>query len=258
MSKIKSFDDMAAFIIAENKILSDKILNVKNELTAHINNITDQFNNKIEAVTKENAELRSQLSEMDDRLARCERGNQLIIRGVPVVGDDDLVAIFNEISHTVNFDVGSCNGYNIYRLLNRNSSSKRVLRSNTSSAVRQTTISKMNQPSIVIVQFVAHWDKLTFMHKYFSFIKIGELNHSSLGIGLNSNGRIYIGEHLTKKNHIIFIKCAILKSSGKISQYFTRNGLVFVRISKSSNPVSISSSDALFNDISSSLLHIQT
>lgn len=250
MSKIKSFDGMAEFIIAENNKMTEKILNVKSEITCQISSITDSINKKFEDITKENNELRSRISEMDDLLSRRERRNQLIIRGVPVLTDENLKTVFNQISQSVKFDINSSNGYNIYRIIPKTSkddTAKRMLRSKNNVAARQIVGSP-----IILVEFLAHWDKATFMNKYLMYIKQNELDASMLGLGLSSKSRIYIGESLTKRNQDIFIKCATFKSSGKIAQYFTRNGIVFVRKSKNSSPLAMWSLDTLHNELASS------
>lgn len=246
MSKIKSLDDMAAFIIAENNKLTEQISSIQIQLTMQIKEITEQFNNKIEAVTKDNAVLRTRINELEELQSRQERSKQLVIRNLPVLGDEKLQTIFKNISDAVNFDVSACKGFHIYRLLPKTVSSKRVLRSNVSSGPSQSS-SKVGHYPIVIVQFLAEWDKSTFLHKYLNCIKSAGLNHSMLGIGLTSNSRIYIGENLTKKNHEIFIKCAMLKVSGKIAQYYTRNGIVYARKSMNSSAAAILSLDSLLN-----------
>lgn len=239
MSKIKSFDDMAAFIIGENNKLSQKMDVIKSELTEQMQCITEQFNLKLEVLAKENVVLQTRINELEDKSSRRDRNNQLIIRGVPVLEKENLSAIVKQIAETISFNMKECNGFCTYRLLSKKIPEKRMLRSE----------SKFVNYPIVVVEFLAHWDKSSFLSKYLKFIKVGQLTHAVLGMGLTNECRVYVGENLTKANLEIFIKCASLKTNGKIVQYFTRNGTVFVRYTGSTNPMAISSVDLLINGL---------
>lgn len=250
----KSLDDIAAFIAKENAIMCSKIAKVQEDLSKQINNLNLQFNAKLDVLSKENVILKAGLSELEDRFTRQERNDSIIIRGVPMLQNEDLQTILSNIASAINFNMVKCLGVNLYRTVNKSTNKSsmepvRVLRSTSA-----TSQSKAINPPVIVVQFLAKWDRFSFLHQYLLYLKSGNLNVSHLGIGLSSTSRIYVGENLTKRNAIILNRCAVLKSSGKINQYFTKNGLVHLRRVKDGTAEVISSEHTL-NSIVFTLEH---
>lgn len=245
MSKFTSFDDIATFIAEENAKLSANFTRVMEDFALQIKNINDHFNSKVESLKLENDALKTKIDLLEDNAARHDRKNQLVIRGIPLLKDEDLHSTLSTISTIIQFDIDKCLGVNIYRIINKNIQTtavepKRSLRS-TSVASQAKSIS----PPVVVINFVASWDRNSFFRQYLLYLKNGNLNVSQLGIGLSSSARIYVSENLTKKNSIILSKCAALKTTNGIYQYYTKNGLVYVRRKKDDVPVLVPEFDML-------------
>lgn len=239
MSRFTSFDDIASFISDENAKLSANFTRIMEDFSLKIKNINEHFNSKVESLTLENEVLKTRVHSLEDHVARQNRKNQLVIRGIPFLKGEDLHRSLSVISSTIKFDIDKCLGVNIFRTINKNAQSmdvgsKRTLRStSTKSQIKSVS------PPVVVLNFVTSWDRNAFFRQYLLYLKNGNLTVSQLGIGLSSSSRIYINENLTKKNAIILTKCAALKSGNGIYQYFTKNGLVYVRRNKDDVPVPI-------------------
>lgn len=240
MTKFTSFDDIASFIANENAKLTANFKQALDDFTLQIKNMNDHFNTKLDSLKLENNDLNNRILSLEDHVARMDRRNQLIIRGIPVLKDENLYAVLSSISSTINFDINKCSGINIFRVTVNIKKSSHVEEKRTLRSTSVLSQIKIKHSPAVVINFGTSYDRNSFFRQYLHYLKNGSLNVAQLGIGLSSSARIYVSENLTKKNSFILMKCAALKHIKKIYQYFTKNGLVYLRRSKDDSPVLIS------------------
>lgn len=244
MAKFKSFDDIAAFISLENNKINQSISTLRVDLMQQIKNLTLDFDEKLERLTQENLLLRERIHHIEDSLERNDKSNQLVIRGIPVLLNEDLQLIFSKLCSAIGYDLTSSSGFNIYRVIRKSSENVQTLqrpklRSDSSNTNSKSKI--YNYPSI-IVTFLASWDKSSFFYKYLNF---KHLNVKDLGIDAINGNRIYISDNLTKKHYEIFRKCNDLKKNGKIAKISIKKGLILVCCNPGSPAVYINTLDDL-------------
>lgn len=219
-----------------NQLEFSKILNQSVfQLTALINNVKDELVKKLEVMEarfsvslaqleRENLDLRAEVNDLRDTIERRSKETQLTIRGIPVIQEENLNDIFNNICNVIGHS--SSSSVNLYRLVNKITSAQRSLRSGKTSATSSTQTKykhKASIPPVIILTFSNSWDKSNFFFKY---IKHKSLNLSELGF--STPARVFIGENLSKHNYEVFRKCISLKKNGQISKCYTKNGLVYI------------------------------
>lgn len=230
MSKcsFNSFGDIAMFIKSENEILRNEIRNAVSEIQAKFENCVKEMNLKVNKLTDENALLKSRIDDLEDLVIRHNKSSQLLVRGVPYISDEDVNGIYSNIAKAIGFN--EVVPIHVRRLRNMKSNintiNKRTLRSGASNAYSP------EPPSVILISFSTIWDKSTFFSKYLQFAKLSQSH-----IGFNNDARIYMSENLSPKNFNIIRKCGELKREGKISKYFSRDGLVYICYKENAIPV---------------------
>lgn len=197
----KRFDELETKLSADVKTVSDKV------------NCTtpDMLANSMSAA----AELRI------DQLERQVRMNELVISGVPMVENENLVELMDVICKTIKFSGGGTSIESCFRLPSRTSSRKRT------------------SPSIM-VKFWGADAKTDFYKQYF----VSKRLCTSM-IGFATESRIYVNENLTKRNFEIFRMARDMKNQGKISRYNTQRGRVVIQLLGSEQSHAIESASHL-------------
>lgn len=179
------------------------LFNAIGELRGRVDSICTEFQTQIEELKAENTTLKTALDDVQDSLVRQSRQNQIIIRNVPVLQNENLVDLFGKLSKAIKFNL--CSTYNIYRQqpkdINKQLDGRRT-RSQTVNSVPSVA----TPPPIIFKHFQNNLDKSNFLRCY---LNIGNVNLEALGFA--SPGRIYFGENLTKRNYTIFRKCSQMK-----------------------------------------------
>lgn len=205
---------------------------LKNEMTSIINAMKSEFkaeiesiNNKIEAtnascVSKVN-DISDKVSNIDERMGIVEKDferlahmNELKLTGIPFTENEDLLNVFNKVANLIGYDVSiSTNIPALSRIVKRN---------------RLTN--ELSPTHTIIMKFIAIHLKETFYNMYLRLLPRKRITSKELGF--STEGRIVIGENLTKQNREIFIAASTLKRDGKLAQVFTVNGIINVKIQK--------------------------
>lgn len=236
MASIKEIRD---YIDESNsKLLSNirkEITDLHEDLSQKMVHLTADFDKKISCIKEETIRQCNRISALEDRIIRIDRRSEILIRNIPMLKDENLKNVFNNIAHVVKFDTANV-AFQIYRLPSKNintnqsqSSDSNVrpvrerLRSNKISETAQHA--KAIAPPVILVKFTAPWIKSQFMNMYFKY-KL--LNLTDIGYSVSS--RIYISENLTTANHIIFREASILKKNGLISKIRTTDGLIYINV----------------------------
>lgn len=197
------------------------------ELTSKINTINDNLNSHIVALEIKSTAHEKKLNSIDDRFLRLERQNDIVIRNVPLLENENVSDVFNQICGKIGFN--SLCGINplVFRMRAKNMD-KDTASSNEYIRKRLRSASNLSiKPPPIIVKFAVLWEKHSFMKAYFSYAKL-----SLLDIGYQIATRIYIGDNLTKQNYIILSEAVKLRKKQILSSVFSRNGQIFVSLEK--------------------------
>lgn len=144
------------------------------------------------------------VNQMEQKIRECN----ILLNGIPKTVEifklDFLTAIASEIGMNLNI-------------------------SEISSASRASVKSVENgaRPPSIIVTFVRKCVRNEFFSKYLLYTKNQVLTLKSIDGNFQAS-RIYVSDHLTKGATDLFYKARVLKREKKISNTFTRNGIVFV------------------------------
>lgn len=144
-----------------------------------------------------------------DQLERQARMNELVISGIPLVEKEDLAVLMTEICKAIKFSSNSECIQSQFRL---------PLGNNVNKSNRRRI------PSIIVRFWSADAKRDFFKH----YINSKTLCTSMIGFSVRS--RIYVNENLTKKNFEIFRIARQGKADGKLYQFNTYNGRVFVKV----------------------------
>lgn len=244
----RSIDDIYRLLETSTDKLSKEISSVKMELLKEISDVTKDMNEKYKQVTECNVKLESRIDYLEDSLARQRRQHQLCISGIPVLANEDIKSIFERICVIIEFNTADSASYNVFRFkqspkLDKVEVRTTRLKSKSNAKVNDVNVSTNKFSQLIIVQFSNAIDKSTFWFKYLVNPKFN-LN----ALQIDGNARVWISEHLTKRNYAIFRKCGELRRAGKICKYFTKNGLCYVCIKSGDSP-NIASNEAELNEM---------
>lgn len=171
-------------------------------------------------------EKQKQSEEIIDKIERENLLNRLIISNIPLTENENLVDICNNISKAIGSQSKIISSHRLkikgkvsvqLDSVNNSFQGEATISNNT----QQLTTLKLNCPPI-LVKFESAEQRFEFFRKYFLFKNLN-LHH----IGLNKNSRIYINEHLTKKNSEILRMIQKMKDRNIVSRYYTSRGIVY-------------------------------
>lgn len=161
-----------------------------------------------------------------DRLERSEFLADLIVVGIPDVETTSLNAIIPKICSKIGYS------YDLNSII---------------AAYRQPPKKSTNNKNLIAesrdVPIILKFRDFDCKQSFFSLYLKSKLNLKDLGL-LNSK-RVFINEKLTYKNKEIYLRGRELKREGKLYNYFTFRGLVFVRVKELDRSVCVSSLDHL-------------
>lgn len=181
---------------------------------------TNRRVNKIEATLDDN-----------DRISRLK---EIVINGIPVVANENLLQIFEKIAVVIGFNRQCCYIVDIIFRLGKSKTSARP--------------SQINFAPI-LVRFTTQLLKNEFLQLYFK-----HRNVTLVHIGFNDcEDRVYVNHNLTKSTSILHKAALKLKKSGKILNIRIKSGFVFVIWHGTTTPVRITTLNELQIDNSPNL-----
>lgn len=215
-----------------------------------INKSIETINNRIDSVVNEFeshvrktdfvvAGLQNKIALLEDKFARRDRADQVIIRNVPMASSENVIDIFTMICtqigcaafqpmplirRFINKLPRMDDSINVPEVLNpakRTRSYESRIKNNAQTEHPKKPI--VHQAPSILVTFMVPHNKFLFMNAYFAF---KNLNLSC--IGFSSTDRIIIRDNLTQRNHQIFIEASKMKAIGIIKKIRMRDGLVSV------------------------------
>lgn len=215
--------------------LEKKLDTQKTELADTVNKAVEKLgaslNNKIGCVNQRVNEIQTTL---DDNM-RVLRLKEIIISGIPVASNENLVQVFDSISMAIGFDRQCCYTVdNIFRMGNNK---------------HNNHPSRINAPPI-LVRFTSLLLKNEFLQLYF---KHRNLNLTHIGFN-GSTDRVYINQNLTKTINLIYKAALKLKKSGSIAKIAIKSGQVLIIRNGSDSLVRVNSMEDLQFENSTSVM----
>lgn len=235
-NKPVTYNDLVALLSEQTNSLTNSLIN---ELAAVRKEINDKIDEKLAHITNEieavKSNVQGQLDEMkneiakqqnmnDDDYLRFAKSSELKIKGIEHTTNENLYNVVGAIANAVNFDLN--NPYNI---------------PSVDRPYKYNPMTKTRAPApVIILKFIANHIRDEFYSQYLSKFA-GKQQFMTEHIGLPPGGRIIVGESLTQSNYAIFNIASKFKRENKISQVFTKNGLVQIKINKTDRPAVIRS-----------------
>lgn len=208
-------------------ILSQKLNIVRDELKAEFQGALDVVAAPGLACNQPLMDKIAKLEEVNDRSDRMHRRNNLVIRNMPVFPNekkDGLMACLLNIAVVTKFNFQDGDVVSIERFKN---SSHRLVP--------------------ILVKFANAGVRDRFFGSYFKNLQLFSLN--ALGLS-NANSRIYLNEHLTDRNMVLYNHAMQLKAKGKLRRVSTFNGQIFVTVGRRSRSQVLSSVEELSSLVS--------
>lgn len=221
--------EKAISLDAAVKMLMDQFTETKGmieelriDLNSKINAVKSELEGKLDAVSQEIVDLRSECTKKCDAtdisvnalnarveqistaVGNLENRNELIISGIPYMTGEDLRAYFRATCKQLGFGDSSVPFVDLRRMKSGNL--------------------KDGDDSLVVVQFALKNSRDNFYGAYLRKRNL-QLSH----IGLNSTRRIYVNENLTISARKVKAAALRAKKAGKVSSVFTRLGTVYVK-----------------------------
>lgn len=231
-----TYNDLVALLSEQTNSLTNSFIN---ELAAVRKEINDKIDEKLAHITNEieavKSNVQGQLDEMkneitkqqnrnDDDYLRLAKSSELKIKGIEHTTNENLYDIVGAIANAVNFNLN--NPYNIPSI---------------ERPYKYNPVTKSRTPApVIILKFIANHIRDEFYSQYLSKFA-GKQQFMTEHIGLPPGGRIIVGESLTQSNYAIFNVASKFKRENKISQVFTKGGLVQIKINKTDRPTVIRS-----------------
>jgi hypothetical protein len=221
--------------------IMDKLIEIENKMDTKLDRLADKFDEKLDKLRRElKADIKDELlpkisknekdiknntmeiretkelvQEVEHSLELMWKSSDLIVRGVPVLANENVVSLYQTIAVLIGYDAATTPRARIQRLGQNQPKSK-------------------YEPPILI-SFICRFDKADFYRKYFANVKKLTLT----ALGFHSSARFYLSENLTKRNQKIFSEALKLKKAKKLYSVSTSSGTIWVRQKSSESATSI-------------------
>lgn len=185
------------------------------ETNKRIDAVETDMSNQIHSIKNDVGNCINQMHTTTDDFHRITKLNELRINGIPFDKDENLLNIYTEIAKSIEFDPNMpLHLPTLMRTYRRDLTTKLMLPSST-----------------IIVKFVAKQIRDMFYSCYLKKIA----NKQSItpnNIMLPEGGRIMICESLTLANSKLFVAAIQLKKEQQLSQVYTQDGLICIKVNK--------------------------
>lgn len=228
--------DTMSLLKSSQHPFKDTVISLLTDLINKLNSMNADHNRQIadlhESISQmlnscdKQAESSITIKHLEQRLDTVERqlrADELIIDGIPALGDDDnLQNVVNTLAKVVDSPVPLLRS--LYRIKPMNA------KNNVSS------------DGTIVLKFLNAGDKILFKRKIANFIKNSKTYLKLSHFGCDSNKKVYIHDRLTRHNYHLMRKAMKLKAEKNFYQVFTINGVVFLSRKKGQKPIRISNS----------------
>lgn len=230
-AKLLEFENsISARVMETEKSFVNRLIQLEEDFHDNLNKHDKKLDNRLTIL--ENARPFIDQENRIDQLERLARANELVISGIPLMDNENLDAVCNDICKAIEFN-GSNSIESCFRL----------------HVTRQATRNSSNRPNLpsILIKFWSSGAKSDFFNAYMM-----KRNLCVTNIGFNTPSRIYINENLTKRNFEIFRLARKMKLERKIFQFHTHNGRISVKLDPESRNIGIDSMDQLYSLIEKS------
>lgn len=190
--------------------LEKKFDDQKNEFNNALGGVVEKLNsNFCDKINSVNQRMDDIESTLDDNI-RMSRLKEVVISGIPVLSNENLLQIFDKISSLIGFDRQCCYAVdNIFRL----------------GKYKLTLRPPLINAAPILVRFSTQLLKNEFLQLYF---KHRNLKLTGIGFNGSADDRVYINHNLSKTCNMIHKAALKLKKSGKIIKIQIKSGFIFV------------------------------
>jgi hypothetical protein len=238
----KSSDELAATLTSINKQLQtlsmdqkimgrnleDKVENLRTAMDQKIDELRTDIRDELSGIIQENTsrieenstklqKMERKYEELENKLELAEKSMDLIVRGVPMLKDENLYNIYRFIAVAINIQPEFLPRARLYRL------------------GRKKPGSKADPP--ILIKFTNRLDRMEFFGAY---LRDTSLKLSNIGFSPLADTRVYLSDNLTTMSRSIFQMAWKLKAEKKIFSVKTISGKVLIRIAETDAPIAIS------------------
>ena len=229
VSAVKDMQEQLKRVLDQQKALMEsanfccaKITDFEQKLTKF-----EEYMKKTDKLVAENKKLTSNVQSLTDRLNDLEqmsRSHNLEIQGVPEKNSENLLQVLEKIGNYINYEINPSTVEYIHRVQpNKNSN---------------------NTIKNIIVRFSSSREKENILTAAKTKRLQRENGSPKMKIdGLSDN--LYINEHLTLSNKILYREVRIAAKSKNYKFHWTKNGSIFVRKNETSRVLLIKNTDAI-------------
>lgn len=183
-------------------------------LNTKIDESSNSFKQQVNEINETVVALNLRMDNVEKDYERIAHLNELKLSGIPISDNENLTNSFMKLANLIGYDVS--NPANIPSL-------SRVIK-------RNRITNEMTVAPTIIMKFIAVHMKETFYGLYLSMLPKRKL--TAKDVDFSCETRIIIGENLSQSNRDIFVTAWNLKKENKLSQVYTVNGFVNVKILK--------------------------
>ena len=226
---MKQFTETKILIDDMRNEVNNKIDAVKTELEVKLNAVSIDINSlRSECAVKfQNCDaalnnLNGRVDGISATVNNLENRNELILSGIPYLNGEDLLAHFKAVCKQLGMDERSLPSVDIRRL--------------------RSGVMKNSDNSLVLVQFALRNQRDDF---YSAYLRRRDLQLCHLGF--ESTRRVYVNENLVVAARKLKAAAIRLKKAGTLVSVFTKLGIVYVKTTKTAQPIAIQSEEQLCN-----------
>ncbi|CAH1999495.1 unnamed protein product [Acanthoscelides obtectus] len=211
-------------LVSSVSFCSDKV----SDFEAKLLNI-DEYIRKTEKLMQENLDLKTEVTDLKKRLNdldQASRSNNTEIQGIPEKEKENLIEVVKNIGNYINYGASTEQIDYLHRVQsNRNSK---------------------NTVKNIIVYFTTRTLKENLLAS--AKIKRNERENGSPRMNITGlSETVYLNEHLTLANRILFKEARTVAKNKKYKLVWTKGGQIFVRKDYTSKTIHISSAEAIKN-----------
>jgi hypothetical protein len=195
--------------------MDHKIDKLRADICEELSGTIQENTTKIEANSKKLTDLERKYEELENSLELSEKSVDIIVRGIPMLKDENLETYYKNIAVAIKFDPEILPRVRAFRL------------------GRKKPGSRTDPP--ILFKFSNRFDRMDFFRAY-----LKDINLKLSDIGLTTDTRIYLSDNMTTMNRRIFQAAWKLRDEKKIFSVKTISGKVYIRIREADMPIAIS------------------
>lgn len=203
-----SNNELARMISNQGKTTQGQIDQLGKDLRDELNQGLGEIKQELNDVRANLNRIKLDVHDNTDAIARAKLANDLIISGVPFTTGEDLYGCYRSWCAVLGYTVNAVPAVDIRRL------TRQPLRDGNN--------------CLILLQFAITNQRNDFFGRY-----LGSRSLTLRQAGFQSDGRMFVNENLTPAARRIKAKAIDLKKEGKLSNVYSRSGVVHVKTAES-------------------------